>query len=191
MSLIETFEKYNVIKHGHFKLTSGRHSNTYIDKNKITTDAELFKTVMIKLSCRTLKFNNHSIITGPAISGAVFAAALATTENKAFVFPEKIADPNTGNFTMEFRRGYDKFIRDKYILLIEDIITTGGSVQKTIDSIIINGGNVVGVLAIWNRSEWEPSNCPIESLINQPVDSWEPENCPLCKDGVILTDPKA
>jgi len=190
MSLIQTFEKYGIIKHGHFKLTSGRHSDTYINKNKITTDAELFKSIMLKLMCRTLKFD-CDVITGPAIAGATLASALAIMKNKAFVFPEKNTSTNTGNFTMQFRRGYDKFIRNKQILLIEDIITTGGSVQKTIDSIIINGGKLVGVLAIWNRSGWKPSNYPIESLINQPVGSWEPKNCPLCKDGVILTDPKA
>jgi len=75
-------------------------------------------------------------------------------------------------------------------LLIEDIITTGNSVQKTIDSIEHNGGRLVGVIAIWNRSGWEPSNYRIESLINDPVDSWESDECPLCKEGVLLTDPK-
>jgi orotate phosphoribosyltransferase len=190
VELTESFELANVIKHGHFKLTSGRHSDTYINKNLITTDAVLFNVVMIKLMCKTLEFDNYNLITGPATAGAVLAAALATTQNKAFIYPEKIINPDATDFTMQFRRGFDKIMRNKRILLIEDVITTGGSVQKTIDSIEHNGGRLVGVIAIWNRSGWEPSNYKIESLINEPVDSWEPDECPLCKEGVLLTDPK-
>ena len=190
MELTESFELANVIKHGHFKLTSGRHSDTYINKNLITTDAVLFNVVMIKLMCKTLMFENYNIITGPATAGAVLAAALAITQNKAFIYPEKKIYDENGNFDMKFYRGYDKVMKRKRILLIEDIITTGNSVQKTIDSIEHNGGRLVGVIAIWNRSGWEPSNYKIESLINDPVDSWEPDECPLCKEGVLLTDPK-
>jgi orotate phosphoribosyltransferase len=188
MELSKTFEDNGIIKKGHFLLTSGRHSDTYINKNLITTDGILFNIVMIKLMCNTLEFKEYNMITGPATAGAVLAAALAIMQNRAFIYPEKEMYGN--DFNMKFKRGYDKIMRGKNILLIEDIITTGGSVQKTIDSIEENGGNLIGVLAIWNRSGWKPAHYKIKSLINDPVQSWAEDECPLCKREILLTDPK-
>jgi len=190
MDLSKIFEDSGIIKRGHFLLTSGRHSDTYINKNLITTDAVLFNIVMLKLMCKTLEFKNFDIITGPATAGAVLAAALAIMKNKAFIYPEKKIYNDDGDFNMKFYRGYDRVMRGKNILLIEDIITTGGSVIKTIDSIEENKGNLIGVLAIWNRSGWKPHHYKIKSLINDPVQSWTKDECPLCKREILLTDPK-
>ncbi len=57
--------------------------------------------------------------------------------------------------TMEFRRGYDKKLAGNHVLIVEDIITTGASVQKTADEIVKNGGFVIGVISIWNREGWD------------------------------------
>jgi orotate phosphoribosyltransferase len=188
MELTNIFERENVIKRGHFLLASKRHSDVYINKNMITTTAELFNIVVIRLMCRVIEFAPYKIVTGPATAGAILASAVAIRENKGLVYPEKVQVNN--QTTMKFQRGYDKVIEGKSILLIEDIITTGNSVQQTINAIEECNGNIVGILAIWNRSGWEPEKYEIRSLINDHVMSWDKNECPLCKNNINLTDPK-
>ena len=133
-------------------------------------------------------------MTGPAIAGAVLAAPLSINMRKTFIYPEKvITNYPTNTEIMEFRRGYDKVLDGKRVFIIEDIITTGGSVEKTNKAILDNGGIVVGVISIWNRSGWKLDNCENLTLINRPVESWNPEECPMCNDinnQIPLRDPK-
>lgn len=211
----ELFEEYKVIKTGHFKLTSGKHSNQYINKDAIYSNPVLFNRVVIRM-VRTLDpyINTFDVITGPAIAGAVLAAPISLQLfNKVFVYPEKAIhselanDPNNGvseTKIMKFRRGYDKILRGKRVWIVEDIITTGSSIEKTMMAILKCGGKVVGISAIWNREAWKPDSqhCPyikikdlvgiqFASLINEHVSSYWPGECPYCREGRIpLQDPK-
>jgi len=189
-------EKHGVVLSGHFKLTSGKHSNTYINKDSIYCKTDLFELVIRNMIFEiAMSFNGYEVITGPAIAGAILAAPIANTIGKTFVYPEKVEDqPLHGDpskwWKMEFRRGYDKVIKDKRVLIVEDIITTGSSVEKTIKAIQECDGIPIGVMAIWNRTGWHKLS--IKSLINEKVDSWWPQNngCPLCIEGVPLQDTK-
>lgn len=184
INLKESFEKKNVIKNGHFKLTSGNHSDTYINKDSIFCIPELFESVIIEMSYTIKRNFNCDIITGPAIAGAVLAAPVSNFLSRIFVYPEKI------DGKMVFRRGYDKILEDARVVIIEDIITTGGSIEKTIKAIHNNRAHVEGIIAIWNRTNWDTGICPTISLINEHVMSWTPESCPLCADNIPLQDPK-
>jgi len=215
--MYELLKKSDVILEGHFKLTSGRHSNVYINKDSIYRKYELFSTTISEMINKILHSGiNFDIITGPAIAGAILAAPLSIKMKKTFVYSEKIYEakkvydmtevlmwPETEKdrrYTyksvsdrMEFRRGYDKVLDGKRVFIIEDVITTGGSIEKTNKAIRDNGGIVVGVISIWNRSGWRLNNCENLSLINRPVESWEPDKCPLCNDPnnrIPLRDPK-
>jgi orotate phosphoribosyltransferase len=179
-----------VIMDGHFKLTSERHSNRYVNKDIVYGSFAYYDTVsLIAEKCKSELFN---VLTGPAVAGAVLAASVHTQLcsqaiiGKRFIYPEKI------NNLMEFRRGYDKIITNQKVLIIEDIITTGSSIMKTAESIEKNGGIVTGAICIWNRSNWEPENkrFKVQSLFNDSIESWEPKDCPLCKDKIPLIDPK-
>lgn len=181
------FIKHNVIKKGHFKLTSGKHSNQYINKDAIYSNPILFNKVIMKMvRCLDPYINTFDVITGPAIAGAVLAAPISVQLfNKIFVYPEKI------NEEMIFRRGYDKILKDKRVWLVEDIITTGSSVEKTIRTIKDCGGKVVGISAIWNRGFYGVDGIPLLSLINELILSYWPDECPYCREGkVSLTNPK-
>lgn len=194
----ELFEKYGVIKTGHFKLTSGKHSAQYINKDAIYSNPMLFDKVVTEMWDKINGYRHtFDIITGPAIAGAVLAAPISLLfydripiypEQTIFVYPEKI------NEKMVFRRDYDKVLKHKKVWVVEDIITTGNSVEKTIMAIRDCGGSVVGISAIWNRGAWKPNNligCQFLSLISEGVPSYWPDECPYCKENRIpLQDPK-
>lgn len=186
MYLDDQLKNNNVILHGHFKLSSERHSDTYINKDRMYCKAELFR-IIVKNMEHMIKENfvfKYDVITGPAVAGAILASPISMFLRTDFVYPEK---NNKGN--MVFNRGYDTILKDKRVLIIEDIITTGSSVLKTRTAIENCGGIVVGVVSIWNRSRIG-FDIPLISLINTPINSWEPEDCPLCKKSINLTNPK-
>jgi len=187
----------SIILENHFKLTSGRHSQYYINKDAIYCNPFVFNSTiknMISLISenfiRIEDYDNivylYDIITGPAIAGAVLASPIANHFMKSFVYPEKGL-----NKTMCFNRGYDKVIRNKNVLIVEDIITTGNSVMSTINAIKDCGGKPVGVVCIWNRSGNKSLfDIPLYSLITEEVMSYLPEECPFCEANIPLVDPK-
>jgi len=180
----------NIIKKGHFFLSSGQHSDTYINKDSIFCNPYVFHKIVHKITKLTISFK-YDIITGPAVAGAILAAPVSIIlSNKKFVYPEKFKSNDNIDY-MCFRRGYDKIIKNQKILIIEDIITTGSSVIKTMNSICNLGGSVAGIICIWNRTNWKPdNNIKIESIINKQVESWVKNECPLCSKNIPLTDPK-
>lgn len=207
MELRELLESRNVIKTGHFKLSSGKHSYVYINKDDIYSDAFLYNLI-VNMMCSKIGLIREyfDIITGPAIAGAVLASPISINLGKIFVYPEKknevIITPTwtdqlhinhtIKNAGMEFRRGYDEKIKGCRVVIVEDIITTGKSVQQTIDAIKLCGGDPIKVLAIWNRTGWNSKDItsPTDALINEWVDSWDKNDCPLCKKSIELTNPK-
>lgn len=179
-----------VVRKGHFLLTSGLHSDTYIHKDAIFCNPYIFKQIVYKIAELAIQFK-YDIVTGPAVAGAILAASMSILISKTFIYPEKIKI--SGVEHMCFRRGYDKIITNQKVLIIEDIITTGGSIVKTMNSIYTFGGEVAGIICIWNRTNWKPDNkIKIVSIINRQVDAWDPKKkeCHLCLDNIPLTDPK-
>jgi len=180
------------IQHGHFALTSGRHSDQYINKDALFR-SPLFNSIIFQLAdvCHSFPINSTTIITGPAVAGAILAAPVwfhlyrryHPTE-LGFVYSEKI------NGRLVFHRGYDRHLQGKQVVIIEDIITTGGSVSSIATLITKYGGTVIGCACIWNRLGWNPFDFSTKALINEMVDSWTPEECPLCKNNIPLTSPK-
>ena len=195
----------NVIKRGHFKLTSGNHSNIYIQKDLIHHHPSTFDLVTNTLNHLSDNFE-YDVVTGPAIAGAIIAREIATCRAKPFVYPEKVIDYDVLDemehemqltaiakeeipTKMVFRRGHDKFISGKRVLIVEDIITTGGSVMDTVDAIDRHDGIVAGVVVIWNRSGW--NTYKNHSIINRKADHWPSNECPLCMKNIPITDPKS
>jgi len=191
MNLVDHLKKENVILEGHFKLRSGKHSNLYVNKDAIYCNPVLFPKVITQLlDLIQEKFDDFDVITGPAIAGAILAAPLSLVLHKTFVYPEKTIkkifdQPNKNSLTMDFKRGYDKIIKGKKILLAEDVITTGNSILQTKDAVEKYGGTVVGSVVIWNRiGDDNILNMKIHSLIKEKVNSWKTEDCPICLNNV-------
>ncbi len=183
MKLKKMFENEKIILDGHFKLSSGKHSGKYINKDAIYSNPKLFRIVIDKMIER---INNIDcdIITGPAITGAVLASPISVLMGKIFIYPEKL------NNNMKFRRGYKKTLRKKKVLIIDDIITTGESVLQTINAINSYHGIPVKILSIWNRTGSGCTFCDVDSLINSNIIDYDENNCPMCKYDIPLSNPK-
>lgn len=162
MDVKQILKDANVVKEGHFILRSGQHSNLYINKDEIILNPMAHTVVISQLISevfRHLDNNDFDIVTGPAVAGICFAAPVALRMGKQFVYPEKqlvkIGENSLGNlqeYNMVFRDNFKKAIKGRRVILIEDIITTGGSVDKTAQAIFDCGGDVVGICCIWNRN---------------------------------------
>ncbi|MBM3857465.1 MAG: phosphoribosyltransferase [Verrucomicrobia bacterium] len=173
----------------HAVYTSGKHGSMYVNK-----DALYPHTKETSALCRLIAehFANRDIdvVVGPALGGIIPAQWIAyhLSEIKGnevlCVYAEKAQD----GFVI--KRGYDKFIPGKNILVFEDNLTTGGSIKKVIEVVRQLGGNVIGLGAFCNRGNIQPADIggipELFSLVNITMDAWDPEDCPLCKQGVPI-----
>lgn len=205
--MIETFddiredlENKGIVEKKHSILRSGRHSDTYIRKTLITLYPQLYNSIIyayLKIIMQNLPDTGYDVMTTPAVAGMCFAPILAVNLNKPFMFTEK-KKVIEGCSSMEFRPEVRKYIEGHRFIIIEDIVTTCGSVAKVAKSISENGGVVIAVFCLWNRHPEYKSfaytyklpdltriiescgNIPIYSIIDKRVDDWEYRDCPIC-----------
>lgn len=202
MMLFDVLKNADIVLAGHFVLRSGRHSDLYINKDLILTKPTLFREIVTQFHYRivnslrnTLKLDiSDLVISGPAVSGAIFSAPLSYSLDMPLVYPEKLTVSE--KTLMVYRRGFDTFLSGKSVILIEDIVTTGGSVMQTIGAINSCGGTVVAVFSLWDRGSNLPgrllsTKVHYETLVDHPVNSWEPTECPLCKNNMkFISNPR-
>lgn len=174
---MEILQEAGVLLEGHFKLTSGRHSNKYLQCAKIFRNTKYSEEL-----CGALaeKFSNENIKTviGPAMGAVQMAYEVSRSLKCENFFTERGDD---GKMTL--RRGFTINPGDR-VLIVEDVVTTGGSVKEVIDLVKSAGGVVVGVGSIVDRTCGKIDfGVPFKAVISIDVESWEPENCPLCKSG--------
>ena len=184
-----------IITNSHFVYNSGRHSSVYINK-----DALYLHTNIISQLCQRMaqpyNANKIDVVVGPVLGGIVLSQwttyahnAQRTTGETLAVYAEKEAG---SDHAFAFYRGYDKYIGNKNILIVEDILTTGGSVRRVIELVRKHGGNVLGVSALCNRGNVQPAdvgNVPINTLITLDLETYAEEDCPFCAQHVpINTD---
>lgn len=171
-----------VLNKGHFLLTSGRHSDTYLQCAKIfmyTKYSEMFSKEIAR------EFNNIKIdiVIGPAIGGIIFAYEVARQLNAKALFAER------EDGAMKLRRGFE--IRElENVLVVEDVVTTGGSVKEVIDLVKSYDANVVGIASIVDRSNGKVDfGVKFKSVVTLDVVSYDSGNCPLCKNGIPIVKP--
>ncbi|MFN2595113.1 MAG: orotate phosphoribosyltransferase [Actinomycetota bacterium] len=181
--LESVLEERGAILHGHFLLSSGRHSDVFVQKFRVLEDAPLAERLGELLADRFK--NDFDVVASPAVGAVVLGFVTALAAGRRFVFAER------SNDKMEFRRGFT-FEPDERVLVVEDVVTTGGSVAEVVDVVKALGGDVVGVGALIDRAD--PSRAkdlgaPLEALVTLPVQSWAKDDCPLCERGETLDDP--
>ena len=173
-------EKSGAILNGHFLLTSGRHSNRYIEKFRVLEKPDILDKVCQEMAA-PYQDKNIQIVLGAAIGGILIAGGVGRYLGVKHIFSERV------NGKMELRRGFDlsEGIR---VLIVEDIITTGGSVFELVELAKEYNAEIVGVVNLVERSA-EPINfgVPSTSLLNLPSESWEENDCPLCSDNILFT----
>lgn len=172
-----------VITDSHLVYTSGKHGATYFNKDAIYPHTELTSQLCEEIAKH---FANHGIevVLAPAVGGIILSQWVAyhltkiTGREVLGVYAEKDGE----GFVI--KRGYDKLSSGKKVLIIEDILTTGGSVKKVIDTARCIGANIVGLGVLCNRGgikASDVSNPPeLFALIDVNFDAWDEADCPLC-----------
>ena len=175
--LIET----SAIMEGHFLLTSGLHSPRYVEKFNV-----LQKPVYTEKLCRAMaeKFKDANIetVVGPVTGGILLAHETGKALGNRAIFTER------ENGKMTFRRGFTLHEGER-VLIVEDIVTTGGSIREVIDVVKEHGGIPVAVSMLVDRSGGKATfgDVPSTALLHMDVQTYKPEECPLCKAGIPMT----
>lgn len=176
------FVESEALLNGHFKLTSGRHSDRYIQCAKVLQYPHYTSQLCAELAAR-FKDEQIDLVVGPAMGGIIVAYEVARHLNVKAIFTER------ENQVMKLRRGFEIKPGER-VLVVEDVITTGGSVKEVMDIVKDLEATVAGVAVLVDRSAGKVDlGVRTESLLSLNVESYLPEECPLCKENIPLVKP--
>ena len=165
---------------GHFLLTSGRHSDKYMQCAKLFQNAEISEKFAKELAS---KFDGIDLVVGPAIGGIILAYEVSRQLGVPNIFAER------ENGAMKLRRGFSVDKGDR-VLVVEDVVTTGGSVKEVIELLQNMDAIVAGVGSIVDRSNGQVNfGVPFKAVLSMEVVSYPPDDCPMCKSGIPAVKP--
>jgi len=176
---LELFKKSGAFLEGHFLLSSGLHSPQYVEKFRVLEYPEYTEKLCLDIA-EAFKNDRIELVIGPMTGGIILAHEVAKALNTRSMFTERV-DNN-----MALRRGFS-FTKGTRILLVEDIVTTGGSIFEVIELIKSLEGNIIGVGYLVDRSGGKV-NFGVKQypLVSLDIVTYSQENCPLCKANVKL-----
>lgn len=181
--VMRLFEETGALLRGHFVLTSGLHSPNYLQCARVLQYPRLAERLGAAIADR-FRDRRVSCVVAPAIGGIVIGYEVARALGATSIFTER-----ESNGEMTLRRGFT-LSDDERILVVEDVITTGGSTRETIDAAIAAGGKVIGAASIIDRSGGEADvGVPREALATLQVETYDPAKCPLCASGSLAVKP--
>jgi len=175
-------EEADAIRHGHFVLTSGRHSGTYVQCARILEDPALTTNLAQTAVSRLPEGLAVDLVAAPAVGGLIIGFAVAQALGVKFIFSER----EQGK--MVLRRSF-AVPPGARVLVVEDVVTTGGSVGEVIDLVREAGGEVVGVVSLIDRGGEKAFSAEFWPLLQLEVESWDPASCTLCAQGVEVYSP--
>ncbi len=190
--VLTIFNEVGTIITGHYIFTSGMHGKTYVNK-----DAIYPYTAKVSRLCLSLagEFTSSKVdtIVAPAI-GAIVLSQWTAHHLSGLIGREILAayaEKDEDGF-MAINRGYDKLVTGKNVLVVEDVLNTGGSARRVVEAVRAIGGNVVGVGALCNRGgvtvEMIGDVPKLISLTNLNFEKWERDDCPLCKQNIPINE---
>ncbi|WP_196591240.1 orotate phosphoribosyltransferase [Pectinatus frisingensis] len=173
--------KTNAIMEGHFLLTSGLHSPIYVEKFNVLQHPEYTEALCREIAAQFADKNIQTVV-GPMTGGILLAHEVGKALGTRAIFTERV------DGRMAFRRGFS-LQKGERVLVVEDIVTTGGSVKEVIDVVKSEGAVPVGVGLLVDRSGGKADfgDVPHKALLNLEVKTYKPEDCPLCKNNVPMT----
>ncbi len=179
--VLKVFERRSAFLTGHFRLSSGLHSERYLQCALILQEPSLAKELCEELASR---FRNDKIdvVVGPALGGVVLSYEMARQLGVRSLFTERESEK------MALRRGFSIQPGER-ALVVEDVVTTGGSIAEVIKLIEDLGGKVVGVAALIDRSRGIDFGVKLETLAKVPIQTYSQDSCPMCRSGVPIVKP--
>lgn len=184
--VLEALKTAGALKTGHFLLASGKHSNQYVEKFDL-----LRQPTETVVACAGFaeRFSDVGIdvVAGPTTGGIILAFETARQMGVRAAYAERATDGASGR---EFRRG-TTFEPGSKVLVVDDILTTGGSVRETLAALAQHKVEVVAVGVLVDRSGGKTSfpGVPLFSLVQLDIETWEAAACPLCAAGEPLVKP--
>lgn len=176
--ILEILKEKEVLLSGHFRLTSGRHAAYYIQCARILQYPEIAGKLCEQLA-GYFAAEKIDVVTGPAMGAIIIAYETARALGVKTVFAER------DNGVMTLRRGFSVKPGDR-VLVVEDVVTTGGSVKEVIDLMREMGADVVGAGVFVDRSNGKADlGVPLKALVSLEIESFDPANCPLCAEGKL------
>ena len=180
--IMQVIEETGVLQKGHFKLTSGRHSDRYMQCARLFEYPEHSALLCAELARRFANAGAELVI-GPAIGGIIMSYEVARALGVRNIFAER------QDGAMKLRRGFVVRPGQK-VLVVEDVITTGGSVKEVIQLLEQAGAEIVGVGVVVDRSAGKIDfGYPLHSLVSMSIESFLPEECALCEKGLPIDKP--
>lgn len=179
---IQILKDTQVLQTGHFRLTSGRHSDQYMQCARVFEDVK-YSEPICKDIADAFRDEKIDLVIGPAIGGIIITYEVARQLQVRNIFAER------ENGVMTLRRGF-AIEPGTRVLVVEDTITTGGSVKEVIALVREKGGDVIGVGSVVDRSNGAVDfGVPLHAAVSMAVISYEEADCPLCKQGLPITKP--
>lgn len=177
LQIMAALESAEALRTGHFVLTSGRHSDRYVQCARILEYPELTTALARTAVSRLPRELDVDLVAAPAVGGLIIGFAVAQALGVKFIFSER----EEGR--MVFRRSF-AVPSGARVLVVEDVVTTGGSVGEVVDLVRAAGGEVAGVVSLIDRGGDKAFDAPYWPLLRLQVESWEPDSCELCAAGV-------
>jgi len=178
--LLSLYTSSGALLEGHFLLTSGRHSDKYFEKFKLLSQPEAVKSICTSIYNK-FKINDVDLVVGAATGGIILAYEIGRQLGTKGVFAERV------NGELIFRRGFVLEKRQR-VLLVDDVLTTGGSLFELIKVTEFTGANIIGISVIFDRTGGEIEfDYPFHSVHSEKIKSWEQNNCPQCIQSVPIT----
>ena len=186
-----------VLLNDHFVYTSGKHGSVYINKDAVYPHTEETSRIG-KMFAEKFTDKNIRVVIAPAIGGTILSQWTAYHLSKltgrevlsAYTEKDIGQQASASESNQVLRRGYDKIVKGKNVLVIEDLTTTGISVKKVVDAVTTAGGKVVAVCVMVNRDPVhvtsEVVGAPFSALAVLRADAVDAKDCQLCKKGVPI-----
>ncbi len=180
--VLKLFDKYNALLTGHFRLSSGLHSERYLQCALVLQYPDV-AAKMAKAIAEKFSADKIDVVVGPALGGVTIAYEVARAIGVRGLFTER------QDGAMVLRRGFSIKPGEK-VLVVEDVITTGGSTKEVISVVKASGGIVAGVGSVIDRSSGGANfGVKFEPLAKLKIETFEEGSCPLCKKNIPVTKP--
>jgi len=177
----EMLKKHGVLREGHFLLSSGKHSDKYFEKFRIL-EQPLVCEAFAKAVAERFGKDDAAVVCGPTTGGVIIAYEVARQLGCRCIIAEKAGQGR------KIGRGFRLGPEDR-VLVVDDVLTTGGSIRETIAAIKPTGAKVIGVGVYVDRSAGVDFGTPLFGAFRQQVAAFEASACPLCAKGVALEEP--
>jgi len=174
----ELLARSGAMMSGHFQLSSGRHSDAYVEKARVLEHPDL---TMRFAGAIASWYQGVDVVVAPAVGAVALGFAVALAAGARSVFAER------EDGAMRLRRGFTLGASDR-VLVVEDVITTGASAREVVALVEGTGAELAGVAALIDRST-EPVDLPLRAVLRVAATTWDPSECPMCRSGIPLIAP--